>query len=59
MQDRARTQHRSRCGDRRSSGTPHRDADVQPNSINVMAQIDNAAPLAQQSIPKPHWHKVG
>jgi hypothetical protein len=32
---------------------------VQPSSMNVIAHIDSAVPLAQQSRPKPHWHKVG
>jgi len=27
--------------------------------MNVIAQIDSAAPLAAHSIPNPHWHKVG
>ncbi|MCU6452604.1 hypothetical protein LPN01_00765 [Sphingomonas sp. A2-49] len=30
-----------------------------PSSMNVIAQIDSAAPLAQHSMPNPHWHKVG
>jgi len=27
--------------------------------MNVTAQIESAAPLAQHRIPNPHWHKVG
>ncbi|MBX8844636.1 hypothetical protein HCH44_06905 [Sphingomonas melonis] len=43
----------------RSEGFGHDAAGGQPSSRNVTAQIEAAMPLAQHSIPNPHWHKVG
>ncbi|GAA0663058.1 hypothetical protein GCM10009102_10090 [Sphingomonas insulae] len=45
---------------RRPATASHRDVRrAQPSSMNVIAQIDNAVPLAAHSRPNPHWHKVG